>query len=293
MGIPGFFCREDCGCSPQVSARGVSLTRVSIPSSLNAFLDLVCSWQQGLAARSSPALLITLMTLRIFSPLLLAACTSFAFSQSAKASELLPPGCANAASQEGATGNRSTDRSYRTGVAIGTSLVASSWARSGQCTEVEEFEALVEGVLERFTPAPGASERMVCRYTGVFDGILTTLDALVAQCSARCEEGGSIVGRFAARVYCDLSIALDGLRSSTRFIRPDVRICGLSFEVGCDSTFVRVTRGYVNRNGVSCLSYTEGEHFDVWSQTLNNQCIFNLPPAHERSFSADTPHTVL
>lgn len=232
------------------------------------------------------------MTTRIFLSLLVAASSFTVLSRSAEASDL-PPACEDAAVEAGATGTRSTARSYRTGASIGATLVASSWARSPQCSRVEEFEMLVEDVLDRFTPAPGASERMVCRYTGVFDGILSTLDALVAQCSAQCEEGGSLVGRFAARVYCDLSIALNGLRSNRRFIRPDVRICGLSFEVGCDSTFVDVTRSYVNDSGVECLQYTEGDYQEVWSETRNNQCVFSLPPGGQLDFSADTSHLVL
>jgi hypothetical protein len=182
-----------------------------------------------------------------------------------------PPSCAVTAQ---------TASAYRTGAKLGEKLVQQAWARVHDCDRIDQFLDIVQGNVSRLTLIPHASPATVCRYTGTADGVYNALDTLYGTCSDQCFLDGTFAGQLSGEVYCELSIALGGLAEADDFLRGPVQVCGLNFEVGCDSQFIDTTTSFVNTDGV-CLQYTEGTFADVWDQARNNQCAYEpLPPPH-------------
>jgi hypothetical protein len=184
---------------------------------------------------------------------------------SAQTSPPPPPACAGAAS------------AYRTGLTLGQRIVTSSWNRVNDCDRIDYFLQVVEDNVSRLTLPDNPSTSTICRYTGTADGVYQALDNLCGACFDQCFIDGEFAGQISGEIYCELSIALDGLEEADDFIRGPVAVCGLSFETGCDAAFIGVTTSYVNDDG-ACVSYTEGEYERVWDQARNNQCMYEPPP---------------
>ncbi len=171
---------------------------------------------------------------------------------------------------------RYTSTSYNRGITSGEILAQQAWSTvndvpGGGCDELEYFTDLVVDNVTRLTLRPGASDYVICRYTGTVDGIYNELDEIWSYCETSCMEEGAQVGEFSAKIYCDLSIALDGLAEADQYIRGPVHICGLEFETACDSNYIATSFNYL---AGQCVPYTEGEYFGVWDQTRNNQCMY-------------------
>ena len=170
---------------------------------------------------------------------------------------------------------RAESRAYRGGVAAGGSLVRQAWnGLKSDCDRVEEFEDIVTNALGRYSPAADISLSSLCRFTGVVDGILDQLDTTFLACTDSCFLEGSFAGEISAIAYCELSIALGGLTTADAFIRGPVKVCGLSFEIGCDTSFSTTCGSYVNATG-ECAPFTVDTFYAVFSEAQNNQCAYN------------------
>jgi hypothetical protein len=185
----------------------------------------------------------------------------------ARAQPDVPPGCAD---------DRDA-RSYALGVMLGERIVSSAWARIADCDRVDYFSDVVAANLERLSLRPGASNYLICRYTGTYDGVFNALESMIGTCADQCFLDGELAGELSAEIYCELSIMLGGLALADDFLRGPVEICGLNFEIGCDSAFMSTTWTYANAFGV-CEPYTTGEFFAVWDQARNNQCLYSPDP---------------
>ena len=163
--------------------------------------------------------------------------------------------------------------SYKTGQKLGKTMVKSAWHNVDDCDRIDQFLEILEGNVSRLTLKAGASNSTVCRYTGTVDGVYEELDTLYGTCADQCFLDGEFAGQLSAEVYCELSIALGGLAEADDFLRGPVAICGLNFEIGCDSAFIGVSLEYSNPDGV-CATYTEGDYETVWDQARNNQCAY-------------------
>ena len=183
-----------------------------------------------------------------------------------------PPSCAV---------NAQTASAYRTGTKLGEKIVTQAWARIHDCDRIDQFLDIVQGNVSRLTLIPHASANTVCRYTGTADGVYSALDTLYGTCSDQCFLDGTFAGQLSGEVYCELSIALGGLAEADDFLRGPVQVCGLNFEVGCDSQFIATTTTFTSTDGV-CVPYTEGTFEAVWDQARNNQCAYEPipPPPH-------------
>jgi hypothetical protein len=163
--------------------------------------------------------------------------------------------------------------SYKTGQRIGKNLVKSAWGNIDDCDRIDQFLEIVEENVSRLTLKENPSNSTVCRYTGTVDGVYEELDGLYGTCADQCFLDGTFAGQLSAEVYCELSIALGGLVEADDFLRGPVAICGLNFEIGCDSEFIAVSTVYENPDG-ECVTYTEGEFEEVWEQSRYNQCAY-------------------
>jgi hypothetical protein len=181
-----------------------------------------------------------------------------------------------------------TVSAYRTGLRTGKTIVSSAWNRVRDCDRVDYFLEVVEGNVSRLTLPANPSTSTVCRYTGTADGVYSELENLYGTCADQCFLDGEMAGALSGEIYCELSIALGGLVAADDFLRGPVQVCGLSFEIGCDSAFIDTTVDYSNEDGV-CRPYTEEEFFAVWDQARNNQCAYEpiepdpMPVRSERS----------
>jgi hypothetical protein len=178
-----------------------------------------------------------------------------------------PPGCTSA----------SDTRAYNSGLAQGDRLVRSAFRTIREnCDRLESFNDIVVGNIQRLSLPPRSSRNLVCRYGGTVDGVYNALDAIFASCTDTCFAEGEFFGEVAGTAYCALSIALNGLVSADAFTRPPVLLCGVSFETGCDASFIQTTLDFP---GDACLPYVTQEPFaTVWDEFRNNQCVYELPP---------------
>lgn len=173
---------------------------------------------------------------------------------------------------EGCTGRNA--RSYTRGLQQGANTVRMAWnAVRRDCDRIEYFQDIVSDNVSRLSLPRRARDYVICRYTGTVDGVYDELDALWGQCDDQCFAEGGIVGEMAGQVYCQLSLALGGLVTADRFIRGPVQVCGFNFEMGCDSAFIDTTYNFSNGLG-ECAEYTDGDFWDVWDETRNNQCMY-------------------
>jgi hypothetical protein len=202
----------------------------------------------------------------ILAALLMAAVTGTAQAQT---SAPVPPACAATTSASSA---------YRTGLRLGERTVNSAWDNVRRdCGRVDQFMDIIDSSLTRLTLPAGASLATVCRYAGNIDGAYGALDLLYGTCADQCFLDGEMIGALTGEIYCELSIALGGLVAADEFIRGEVQVCGLNFEIGCDSAFIGTTLEYENTDGV-CLPFTEDGFEPVWDQVRNNSCAYEPEP---------------
>jgi len=174
----------------------------------------------------------------------------------------VPPGC-----QEGAR----SQRAYEAGRLQGKSLVQRAWLMVNDCDQLERFSDIVVANVESYVLSDN-SAYVICRYTGMTDGVYEELDNVWLQCGGECCSEGEVIGELAAEIYCQLSILLDGLASPDLFLRRPVHTCGFAFEVCCDIDYVVVSQEYP-----MCLPYTLDPYYDVWDATRVMQCSYTPP----------------
>jgi hypothetical protein len=180
-------------------------------------------------------------------------------------------------------------RGYVKGIASGESLAEQAWSTvndvpGGGCDQLEYFIDIIVDDITRLTLRPTSSDYVICRYTGMVDGVYNKLDEIWSYCEINCADEGVQVGEFAAEIYCDLSIALGGLDEADQYIRGPVQICGLEFETACDFQYIETSGEYLDGQ---CVPYTEGDYFEVWDQTRINQCRYEEDDDDDLTFEDD------
>lgn len=189
-------------------------------------------------------------------------CVAVVLGAGASRADDVPPGC-----QESAR----TVRAYNSGFQQGLSLVESAWMAVDDCDQLELFSDLVIANVENYV-LTGSSAYVVCRYTGMTDGVYAGLDEVWLQCGGDCCDEGEAIGELAAEIYCQLSILLGGLGEPDLFVRRPVWTCGFSFQTCCDSMFVGFSQDFPE-----CLPYTEDPYYDIWDGTRVMQCSYTPP----------------
>jgi hypothetical protein len=165
---------------------------------------------------------------------------------------------------------------YLAGFHSGQLLVSQAWDRINDCDKIETFDNIVISSVDSLTLPLNPSLYVTCRYTGIIDGVLQQLADMDGSCTNQCFADGTVIGQISAQAYCDLSIALGGLGDLFAFMRAPVQVCGFSFQLGCDSTFIGFAATYLNM-GQACSIYTVSPFDIVFDNTRNFQCAY-VPP---------------
>lgn len=186
--------------------------------------------------------------------------------------EDIPPGCSK---------NPYNTKAYQTGIYQGKCLVQRAWRATSSCDNLEAFSDIVTKNVKSSAPT-GATEYSVCRYTGLYDGVLQELDSVWTGCEGQCCQEGSVIGELAADMYCQLSILLGGLADPNDFVRRPVFFCGFAFQVCCDATFLSSSLIYQGPDSTGqmtqCTPYTEPPFIEIWNNTRELQCAYEPPP---------------
>lgn len=168
-------------------------------------------------------------------------------------------------------------KGYQAGVAQGKTLVERAWQSVNNCDRLETFTDLVIANVESYTLS-GNSVYTICRFTGLHDGVFQKLDSIWATCEGSCCHEGEVIGTLAARLYCQLSIILDGLADPDEFVRRPVFFCGFAFQMCCDANFFSSSMVYRGLDLFGdlkeCQPYTDGDYFQVWDDTRVLQCAY-------------------
>lgn len=185
-------------------------------------------------------------------------------------------GCANVVPEMCSAPNLT--RKYRRNWTLARMVVAKIW--EVVVHDCDRSEAFAERVIERIYAMEArleesTSEAKRCRIIGRIDGALMGLDIVQEYCGLHCFLSGDVVGTIAAKVYCDLAIETDGALTAEPWVRPPVNICGMNFELACDTTFFADTMSYVNDLG-ECLPYTLGDYFETWDNSRAKSCDYSL-----------------
>jgi hypothetical protein len=168
-------------------------------------------------------------------------------------------------------------RAHAMGVELGEELVLRAWELVPDgCDSMELVESVIFDELQALSLPPDPSPVTTCRYIGTFDGVFAALGDQFSECIQQCFLDGSFWGELSGLIYCELAIALGGLGSVDLLARAPVEgLCGLSFEIGCELTYVATAEQYENQSG-ACLPYTQGDYFEVWDDSRANMCSYEF-----------------
>ena len=182
----------------------------------------------------------------------------------------------------GCQANLLTSRGYTSGFNQGKALVASAWQSVNNCDRLEDFSDIVYNDVTLFT-LTGKTAPVICRHTGLIDGVLDGLDMQWTICGGQCCNEGTRIGELSAELYCQLSIILGGLGEPGQFIRRPVYMCGFAFEACCDAEFMSVTDQYAGPDLFgqlqTCQPYCAAPFDLVCNETDQIQCNYVPPPS--------------
>ncbi len=169
-------------------------------------------------------------------------------------------------------------RIYRYQWTVARQAVARIWdTKVNDCDKGEEF---ANWVIEKIYAMEArieqdSTEENNCRIIGLIDGALVGLDIVQEYCGLYCFLSGNVVGTIAAKAYCELAIETNGAINAEQWVRQPVNICGLHFEIACETTFLTDTLSYVNELG-ACQPYTEGDYLETWDNSREKSCDYSL-----------------
>lgn len=180
-----------------------------------------------------------------------------------------PPACQSAPN----------DMSFRAGVASGRALVQQGWsAVNRNCFQLERFASVLVSNVQRLIAPAGSDAYVLCRHSGIVQGVYEEVNAVWLQCEANCCQEGTLIGEMTGELYCNIAISLGGLGVADFLPRLPVTVCPFNIETCCDTRFIGYTQSFVSENGQACLPYTRPPHELAWDQARNNMCIASVPP---------------
>lgn len=99
---------------------------------------------------------------------------------------------------------------------------------------------------------------VACRFAGFVGGAIVGVADVLADTVLSCSADGLYWADFAARLYCELSEASNGLVAPAIVRPPSSNVCGVAFESTCKAAFPVNANAYVTDQGVSCQTWITG-----------------------------------
>ena len=148
-------------------------------------------------------------------------------------------------------------RRYAAGHASGRGIVYIALRNFG-CEHEEPMQDVLVGVVRRVSAYRIEGLHAQCRYSGFVDGVMQAMGDLSVYCLDSCFANGETIGRLAAHAYCTLGTEAED------YVRGPVATCGLSYELGCDVSFMVGT--------AACSGEPEG-----WNRYRARHCAWSAP----------------
>ncbi len=135
------------------------------------------------------------------------------------------------------------ERQWTAGVKIGRRLTDQLWASTRVNQDPANWRLLVDAVTKAIPSAVASAIRVggpsmstVCRTQGLLDGSVCEMSDITPE-PIQCVLDGIDWGKISSGLYCELSIAFDGLQSMPWFVRLPQDVCGNNFEESCDNIY--------------------------------------------------------
>lgn len=164
-------------------------------------------------------------------------------------------------------------RAFEAGLQSGRSLVQQAWNSVSSCGNLERFSTVVMETLQSVSLPPGSDDYVVCRTVGTLAGAVDQVDEIWGLCAIACCDEGELVGWIMGKLYCDLSIALGGVRLTNFLVQRPMGFCGATAQTCCRDEFQSVTPTYQGFYG-ACRPYTQGAFRATWMQSRNSVCSY-------------------
>lgn len=159
---------------------------------------------------------------------------------------------------------------YKMAKKTSSTLVSSSWNSLGRdCHKADKLVQIIGDGVDRVTRDLRNRRfrgQMATDFgNGYIDGLVSTLDDIVNQCSNECGMIGQASGKWSSEIFCAVSEVIgtsakfDGLTD-----RPNI-VCGEAYRMSCESTFV----GQCNS---ICPQYNKGRNFDTYYPASTGGC---------------------
>ena len=235
-------------------------------------------------ARSAKGAFASCMRMGLFASCFSALLVARVGAQAAQADPLPPAQC---------TSKPRHIEKFKAGLAAGKQRADKLFAATDVNKDPKKLKKKLNRVLDRLhdhvrevIDGDGSDGRR-CRVQGVADGFISRLAQLLNQCVL----DGAQWAQFAANLYCELSIELDGLGNDAEFYRAPAGLCGSSFERVCDDGYAYIAtegatpmranvQSFLVERGVQlvpypgCAPYTEPPFDAVFANAVNLDCAY-------------------
>jgi hypothetical protein len=159
---------------------------------------------------------------------------------------------------------------YKMAKKTSSRLVSSSWRSLGaDCNKADQLMQIIGDGVDRVTRDIKKKKfrgKMAVDFgNGYIEGLVSTLDDIIDQCSNECSMIGQASGEWSAEIFCAVSEVVgqsaqfDGLDD-----RPNL-ICGEAYRMSCESTFVGQAKKM-------CLVYAVGNNFNNYYPASRGGC---------------------
>ena len=159
---------------------------------------------------------------------------------------------------------------YKMAKKTSSRLVSSSWrSLGGDCNKADQLMQIIGDAVDRVTRDIRNRKfkgRMAVDFgNGYIEGLVSSLDDIVNQCSDECSMIGQASGEWSAEIFCAVSEVVgktaqfDGLQDLPNLI------CGEAYRMSCESTFVGQSKKI-------CSVYAVGNNFDKYYRASSGGC---------------------
>ena len=124
-----------------------------------------------------------------------------------------------------------------------STLVSSSWKSLGKdCHNADKLVQIIGDGVDRVTRDLRNRKfrgKMASDFgNGYIDGLVSTLDDIVNQCSNECSMIGQASGEWSSEIFCAVSEVIGSSAEFDGLVDKPNLVCGEAYRMSCESTFV-------------------------------------------------------